>query len=651
MSFDNDFPAQGLPRIYSLVPESLPIELNAYYTHFSSYYSEAELQTKRWFVRHARSDWVTLDIGANVGIYSLLLSRLCPDGRIHAFEPTETARLLRTNLQASSTDNVQVHELALGATSGTRSDSIYRIWGNAPETRSYPFTTVDEFAREAGLVRVDCLKIDVNGFDLEVLKGAARTLAEQDPWLVVELNHALATRGQSVSEAMLWLLGQGYTEALILDGENYLLKRSVQPDGPPRDGLRLRFDREPLLIPPALAAGEPLPNLFAPAPVLHNGAQQHADVLHVPPPRWGYAAAWAVTAEPPSGPLFVEVELEVLEGSVGLGCLDPDLSTYVSKEVLLKSAPGKQVARIVASDGAAVGHLMLRNTAEDGAPGRASLRSLGAARASPAALAISPVLRHDTRDFALDNLLDNGPARAGREIAILPLHEMAEELGFSAPYVPDKLVYPYGLEDFRTEIDEPGIYRYLYRQLRPRRHLEFGTWEGFGTLLCAESCDAEIWTINLPGGERDPNGMPLYAAQRLPGESAAPTLGMAGDADERIGWRYVTAGYGHRVHQLLMDSRELRVADFGADFFDTILVDGGHTPEVVRADTDKALQLVRPGGIVIWHDFCPDPSALAASVAGRGVVRAWVENYDIWRSKLSALYWLRPSWLLLGRRA
>ena len=55
---------------------------------------------------------------------------------------------------------------------------------------------------EAGLTRLDCVKIDVDGFDLEVLKGARETLLRFDPWLVVELNHALATRGQSVSEAL-----------------------------------------------------------------------------------------------------------------------------------------------------------------------------------------------------------------------------------------------------------------------------------------------------------------------------------------------------------------------------------------------------------------------------------------------------------------
>jgi FkbM family methyltransferase len=646
---DPALPDAALPRIFSLVPGAAPVALHAYYPRFADYYPEAELQTKRWFVRNARPDWVFADIGANVGLYSMLFARLAPEGHVHAFEPTGTAALLRANLAAAEATNVTVHEVALGAAEGAREEAIYRIWGAAPETRAYPFVTLDGFVREAGLSRLDCVKIDVDGFDLEVLKGAREALARFDPWLVIELNHALATRGQSVGEALLWLLGQGYTEALVLDQENFVLKRAgAAPRG---ESLALRFDREPILLPPAFAAETPLPGLFEPAPVLHNDARSEGDTLVLPGPRWSYAASFPLAEAPPEGPLLVEAEVEVLAGAVGLGGLTADMGAFLGKEVMLSAAPGVQTARLLVPEAGGLGHLVLRNVADDGAEGRASLRALRAATARPATPRLSRVLEHGVRSFALDQVLDPGaPARPGREIAILPLEEMGAALGFAAPYVPEGILHRHGLEDFKTEIDEPGIYRYLYRQLRPRRHLEFGTWEGFGTVLCAQSCDAEIWTVNLPEGERDAAGAPLYAAQRLPGETSAPGADAAGDAGERIGWRYRAAGYGPRVHQLLIDSRDFPVGDFGPGFFDTVLVDGGHTPEVVRADTELALHLVRPGGAIIWHDFCPDPAALAASEAGRGVMRAWVEHHDHWRGRLAALHWLRPSWLLLGIR-
>jgi len=334
-------------------------------------------------------------------------------------------------------------------------------------------------------------------------------------------------------------------------------------------------------------------------------------VIIAPGPRWAYAATWPTTVAPPEGPIMIEIEIEVMEGAVGLGCLSADMGAFVGKEMMLGAAPGVQTARLAVPEAEAVGHLLLRNVAADGSTSRASLRAIRAARARPAQAVQSRVLDPAVRSFALDQVFDAAAApRPGRDITILPVEEMGTVLGFPAPYVPGQIVHRYGLEDFKTEIDESDIYRYLYRELRPRRHLEFGTYEGFGVVLCASSCEAEIWTVNLPEGERDSAGAPRYGAQLLPGESSPLPPGVAGDAGERIGWRYRAAGYGSRVHQMLMDSRDFPVDEFPPGFFDTALIDGGHTPEVVASDTDVALRLVRAGGVIIWHDFCPDPVAL-----------------------------------------
>jgi predicted O-methyltransferase YrrM len=186
------------------------------------------------------------------------------------------------------------------------------------------------------------------------------------------------------------------------------------------------------------------------------------------------------------------------------------------------------------------------------------------------------------------------------------------------------------------ETDDAPILDWLWRARKPRRHLEFGTWEGFGAALVGQGTDAEIWTVNLPQGEAGGDGELLYAGS---------------DAGDSIGWRYRAAGLAPRVHQLLCDSRDLRTADFGRDFFDTVLIDGGHTPDLVANDTDKALEVLRPGGLCVWHDFCPDPSALSRNLAPLGVVQAIVENIDRWRPLFDRLYWIRRSWILVGERA
>ena len=82
---DSEIPDPALPPIVSLVPGGPPLDLCAYYPSFTDYYPEAEMQTKRWVTRHVQSDWVICDIGANVGLYSMLFARHTPQGRVHAF--------------------------------------------------------------------------------------------------------------------------------------------------------------------------------------------------------------------------------------------------------------------------------------------------------------------------------------------------------------------------------------------------------------------------------------------------------------------------------------------------------------------------------------------------------------------------------------
>lgn len=215
--------------MHSNIPGRAPIEIPAHYESFAWYYPNCEMQTKAWFVQNAQPDWVYLDCGANIGYYAILFSQLSPQGHVHAIEPTSTVEMLETNLKHNSCCNVTVHRQAVGRYVGPREDKIFRVWGQAPEVMTYNFTTIDTLVAEKGLGRVDCLKIDVDSFDFEVLQGAERTLERFDPWLVVELNHALGQRGQNNMAALDWLVERGYTQSLVLDQDNFVLRRQSAP--------------------------------------------------------------------------------------------------------------------------------------------------------------------------------------------------------------------------------------------------------------------------------------------------------------------------------------------------------------------------------------------------------------------------------------
>lgn len=244
-------------------------------------------------------------------------------------------------------------------------------------------------------------------------------------------------------------------------------------------------------------------------------------------------------------------------------------------------------------------------------------------------------------------------------ITILPLAELGARLRADAP-APAPSVH--ALAEWRMERDDAAILRYLFASVAPRRHLEFGTWQGFSTCLCLESCDATVWTINLPDGESKADGSWAYGervndeAKTPPGavtanygdDQAGPRIYHRTDAASYIGRLYREKQLGHRVCQIYCDSRTWDTRAFPAGFFDSVFIDGGHQAEVAVSDTRKALPLLRPGGLMLWHDFCPDPDVVARNSAAQGVTAAIATLLPELQAAFTTLAWIDPSYILLG---
>jgi FkbM family methyltransferase len=140
-----------------------------------------------------------LDIGANVGYYTVLAAMINPECRIHSFEPSpSTFGVLSENVAANHLLNVQVHQLALGDKTGTLKFNIYadqafnspgagtndkhHFFKNGPlRVIDVPSVRLDEFLAEHHLPQPDIVKLDVEGFELFVLKGANKLLASDNP--------------------------------------------------------------------------------------------------------------------------------------------------------------------------------------------------------------------------------------------------------------------------------------------------------------------------------------------------------------------------------------------------------------------------------------------------------------------------------------
>lgn len=116
--------------------------------------------------------------------------------------------------------------MALGEKSGSLDEKIYMIWGEEPVSNKYEFTTLDDFSSQHQVIP-KFIKIDVDGFDFEVLKGGENLLKNNDIILCVEVNYALHTRGHKESDILDFMDNLNYEHFMTLDNENYFFRKKI----------------------------------------------------------------------------------------------------------------------------------------------------------------------------------------------------------------------------------------------------------------------------------------------------------------------------------------------------------------------------------------------------------------------------------------
>ena len=176
-----------------------------------------------------RLGMIALDVGADIGYYSLHMSRLVgSQGRVIAFEPIpEARRRLAYNVSINQCANVTISEYALGNQEGPVyledpfNQSRLNLTKTAADTKDINvfIKRLDDLIGELGLSSVDVVKIDVEGAEHEVLKGMQHTLCAYHPVLIIEVHNKLLPLFDSSSEELLnWVSDLGYHISLV-DGE------------------------------------------------------------------------------------------------------------------------------------------------------------------------------------------------------------------------------------------------------------------------------------------------------------------------------------------------------------------------------------------------------------------------------------------------
>jgi FkbM family methyltransferase len=204
-------------------------------------FESAEIEFVKRFLKRGMT---VLDVGAHHGLYTLLASNLVgPTGKVIAFEPSprERKRLLK-HLRWNGLREVQVEPYALGAKSGEAklylTDS-FNDWCNSlrppadgsEQVITVPVRTLDEAISLFKLDKIDLLKLDIEGGELDALAGAEKTLTlPERPVILIEVqDHRTAPWGHKGVDVIRFLERMRYEWATV-SPEGFLQRMNTGVD-------------------------------------------------------------------------------------------------------------------------------------------------------------------------------------------------------------------------------------------------------------------------------------------------------------------------------------------------------------------------------------------------------------------------------------
>lgn len=193
-----------------------PDSTSAAAVHYCELYDYDEMN---FLLRYLRTEDLFLDIGANVGVYTLLAASKIHAGSLHSFEvlPKNYARL-QENIKLNQFNQVNTYALAVSHQSGTVAlnvadeDSIPFISQTKTDnTITVPTDTLDNLLQNCSLTNLTLAKMDIEGAELLALKGAVSLLKQQRPYVwILEINDAVNNFDYRKQDVVDFLQKYGY---------------------------------------------------------------------------------------------------------------------------------------------------------------------------------------------------------------------------------------------------------------------------------------------------------------------------------------------------------------------------------------------------------------------------------------------------------
>ncbi len=187
------------------------------------------------------------DVGANTGYYGIIAGRLFNKSTVYSFEPVKShLKVLKENISINEIgDNVKIYDFALGdensetkihlAGSGSTINASFSDAENS-ETENIKLKRLDDLIHSDNLKTPDFIKIDTEGYELEVLKGANTTLKDTSPILFVEIAYSMKNLGRNYinnkfQETFEYLIDKGYKAYILAGSKVKEFSINERPDG------------------------------------------------------------------------------------------------------------------------------------------------------------------------------------------------------------------------------------------------------------------------------------------------------------------------------------------------------------------------------------------------------------------------------------
>lgn len=199
------------------------------------YFNVKEPEVTESIFRFVKEGDTAIDVGANIGYFSLLLGlRVGRQGRVHAIEPNPAlqARLLSHAVRNNLQDVIILHPLAIADVSG--SSDLYLYGGNhgASSIHVYPdrphtsvkvkVETLDELLERGEVELPAFIKIDVEGAELLVLSGGEKLIEQARPVIVAEVSeHQRDVFGYSAQAIWTWAIEHDYSIGFLHWSKGY----------------------------------------------------------------------------------------------------------------------------------------------------------------------------------------------------------------------------------------------------------------------------------------------------------------------------------------------------------------------------------------------------------------------------------------------